>query len=239
MAFPQEAAQVDLGNRTSTIDSSTYVRAIASFERELVTRNSAYDRYVMGDDKALTEQQISGLGLFFGKAKCGNCHSGSMFSDFKFKPIGVPQEGTGKSVIAGDDTGREEFTKDPADRYAFRTPTLRNIEITPPYMHDGVFETLEQVMEFYDDGAIPRHSSMTVDMLSEELQQPLLLEEDEIDAIIAFLKALTDDGSLLPAYLLQVPVSVPSGLPPVFGVKDAGYVAMTSDGRLLPPKRQE
>ncbi len=237
MAFPQEAQQVDNGSRSSTIDSSTYVRAIAAFERELVTRNSAYDRYVMGDDDALTEQQLMGLELFFTKAKCGECHSGPMFSDFGFEPIGVPQEGTGKSVIVGDDTGREEFTHDPADRYAFRTPTLRNIELTPPYMHDGVFESLEEVLEFYDDGALPRHPAITADMLADEVREPLNLEEEEIDAIVAFLKALTDDGSLLPLYLREVPATVPSGLPPLFGVKDIGYVALSaSSGKALKPE---
>ena len=139
--------------RTSAIDSSTYGRAIAAFERELVTRNSPYDRYVMGDDNALSAMQQRGLELFFTKAKCAVCHNGPLFSDFRFVVQGVPQEGTGKSLLPGDDFGREEHTKNPVDRYAFRTPALRNVELTPPYMHDGVFETLEEVVHFYNDGA--------------------------------------------------------------------------------------
>ncbi len=223
MAFPEEALEVDNGSRTGIIDSSTYVRAIGAYERELVTRNSAFDRYVLGDDNALTAQQKHGLELFFTTAKCGNCHNGPMLSDFEFDVVGVPQEGPGKSVIPGDDTGREEKTGDPADRYAFRTPTLRNVELTPPYMHDGVFESLEEVMAFYNAGSHPRHPEVTDAMIDPDVGEPLGLSQEDLDAIVAFMKSLTDDGSLLPHYLLEVPASVPSGLPPVFGVKDPSY----------------
>ncbi len=219
MAFPEEAVEVDSGLRADIIDSSTYVRSIAAYERELVTANTPYDRYVKGDDNALTEMQKQGLELFFTKAKCADCHNGPMFSDFSFVVQGVPQEGPGKGVIPGDDTGREEHTLNSADRFAFRTPTLRNVELTPPYMHDGVFETLEEVVRFYNDGAQPRHPMVTDDMLHESLRQPLGLTEDEIAALVEFMKALTDPGTALPDFLLTVPASVPSGLTPVFGVR--------------------
>ena len=218
-AFPEEAMKFDNGIIESVIDSSTYARAIAAFERELVTRNSAYDRYVRGDDNALDDQQKQGLELFFTKAKCSVCHSGPMFSDFEFVVQGVPQEGFGKTIIPGDDAGREEATHDPADRFAFRTATLRNIELTPPYMHDGVFETLEDVMHFYNDGAVPRHPSVTNQMLDPDLSAPLGLSETEMQAIIAFLRALTDPGTQLDPFLMRVPERVPSGLVPVFGIK--------------------
>ncbi|MEZ5066907.1 MAG: cytochrome c peroxidase [bacterium] len=212
-SFPEEAQR-----GLSPIDSSTYARAIAAYERELVTRDSAYDRYVNGDDDALTAEQLEGLELFFGKAKCAVCHSGPMFSDFRFIVQGVPQEGTGKVVLPGDDAGREEHTLDPLDRYAFRTPTLRNVELTAPYMHDGVFETLEQVVRFYDSGGAPRHPLVTDDMLEPVLRDPLDLTDDEVDALVAFLRSLTDPGTALDPFLLSVPVRVPSGLPPVFGL---------------------
>ncbi len=228
MAFPEEAAQADSGLRPSVIDSSTYARAIAAYERELVTVNSPYDRYVKGDDNALTDVQKKGLELFFTKAKCAECHNGPMFSDFRFVVQGVPQEGPGKAVIPGDDTGREEHTHDPADRYAFRTPTLRNVELTPPYMHDGVFETLEEVVRFYNQGCRPRHPAVTDDMIDPVLREPLGLTEEEINAIVEFMKALTDPGTALPEYLLTVPERVPSGLPPVFGVKAGGTAAPVS-----------
>ncbi len=218
-AFPDEGALVDNNHPEMIIDTSTYGRAIAAFERELVTRNSPYDRYVRGDDDALDDLQKLGLEVFFTKAKCGECHHGPMFSDFNFFPVGVPQEGVGKEVIPGDDTGREEATGDPADRFAFRTPTLRNVELTPPYMHDGVFESLEEVVEFYDDGCRPRHPSVTDDMMDSILVQPLGLTAEEKQALVEFMKALTDPGTALDPFLLSVPNRVPSGLVPVFGVR--------------------
>jgi len=201
-AFPQAADEVEAGQRTSVIDSSTYSRAIAAFERELVTRNAPYDQYVRGDDEALSDVQKKGLELFFTKAKCAVCHDGPMFSDFRFVVQGVPQEGVGKDV--------------------FRTLTLRNVELTPPYMHDGVFETLEDVVRFYNRGAQPRHPEVSDDMLDPVLVDPLRLTEDEIAALVAFMNALTDPGTALPDFLLAVPEQVPSGLPPVFGVKGSG-----------------
>ena len=221
-AFPEEAAEWDAGLREHVIDSTTYVRAIGAFERELVTINSPYDRFVRGEKDALNDVQKKGLELFFTKAKCGTCHSGPMFSDFNFILQGVPQEGPGKDVLPGDDTGREEHTKNPADRYKFRTPTLRNVELTAPYMHDGVFATLEQVVRFYNDGCNPRHSQVTDDMMDPELTQPLGLTDDEVLALVEFMKALTDPGVGLPSYLLTVPERVPSGLTPLFGVKGPG-----------------
>jgi len=218
VAFPEENAEWIGGTREHVIDSSTYGRAMAAYERELVTRNTAYDRYVAGDDNALTGAQQRGLELFFTKAKCAECHKGAMFSDFRFVVNGVPQEGPGKDVIPGDDTGREEFSHNPADRYAFRTPTLRNVELTPPYMHDGVFETLEQVMDFYNQGSTPRHPEVSDNELSEELRQPLNLTQQEMQDIIAFMKALTDPGTQLSPFLTTVPDRVPSGLVPVLGL---------------------
>lgn len=221
-AFPVEAVEVEDGERASIIDSSTYARAIACYERELVTRNSAYDRYVSGDDNALNATELHGLELFFGKAKCGVCHAGPMFSDYRFIVQGVPQEGGGKDIMPGDDTGREEHTLDTRDRYAFRTLTLRNVELTPPYMHDGCFETLEEVVRFYNVGSFPRHPAVTNDLLDPDLRDPLGLDDEEVDAVVAFMKTLTDMGTGLDPYLLQVPKQVPSGLTPVFGLNDGG-----------------
>ncbi|NKB66165.1 MAG: cytochrome-c peroxidase [Candidatus Latescibacteria bacterium] len=215
-AFPQEA---DQRAGAAVIDSSTYGRALAAYERELVTRNSPYDRFIEGDDQALTPFQKRGLVLFFTKAKCAVCHNGPMFSDFRFIVQGVPQEGPGKDVIAGDDTGREEFTLDPADRYAFRTLTLRNIELTAPYMHDGVFATLEEVVHFYNNGARPRHPAVGDEMLDPILTQPLGLSQIEVEAVVEFMRTLTDPGTALDPLLITVPEEVPSGLPPVFGVR--------------------
>lgn len=217
-AFPAEAEETADSVRDAVIDTSTYARAIAAYERELVGRNSVYDRYVRGDDGALTPTQKDGLMLFFEKANCSECHRGPMLSNFNFVVHGTPQEGVGKEVVEGDDTGREEATGNPADRYQFRVPTLRNVELTPPYMHDGVFRTLEEVVRFYNQGARPRHPEISNEELHPALREPLDLTEEEIDALVAFMRSLTDRGRELPRFLVTVPDEVPSGLSPVNGI---------------------
>lgn len=212
-AFPDEG-----GAAATTIDSSTYVRAVAAFVRELVGRDSPYDRFVRGEDDALSDLQKRGLELFFGEAKCATCHGGPMLSDFRFVVNGTPQIGPGKGTVPGDDLGRMEVTGDPADRYAFKVPGLRNVALTAPYMHDGVFTTLEEVVRFYDRGARPRHPNVTDEMLPPVLREPLGLSDAEVDALVAFMESLTDPGFALDRRLLTVPDSVPSGLTPVFGI---------------------
>jgi len=199
------------------VSMDTYGRAVAAYERELVTRETAFDAYARGDDGALDDRQKHGLELFFTTARCASCHSGPMFSDYRFHVLGVPQTGDGKDVVPGDDTGREEHTLAPADRYAFRTPTLRNVELTAPYMHDGVFATLEEVVRFYNDGARPRHSAVGDEALDPNVREPLGLTDGEMAALVAFLEGLTDPGRALEPELLVVPPAVPSGLMPVFG----------------------
>ena len=213
-AFPAEAGPP---GDASLISMETFGRAIAAYERELVTRETAFDAYARGDDGALTRQQKHGLELFFAKAACSSCHGGPMFSNYRFHVVGVPQSGDGKDVLPGDDTGREEHTLDPADRYAFRTPTLRNVELTAPYMHDGVFATIEEVVRFYNDGALPRHAAIADAAVDPLVRQPLGLTDIEMADLVAFLRALTDPGTALDPLLRTVPRSVPSGLAPVFG----------------------
>lgn len=215
-AFPLEAGPP---GESDFVSMDTYGRAVAAYERELVTRETAFDAYARGADNALTTQQKRGLEIFFTKGRCSLCHGGPMFSDFRFHVLGVPQAGEGKDVIPGDDTGREEHTRDPADRHAFRTPTLRNVELTAPYMHDGVFLTLEDVVRFYDAGARPRHAAIPDARVDPLVTDPIGLTDEEVVALVAFLEALTDPGRGLDPALLAVPASVPSGLAPVFGVR--------------------
>ena len=216
-AFPQESGPLPTGD-PSIITRSTYSRAIASYERELVTRNSPMDRYAAGQNDALSPQQKQGMELFFGRAKCFICHRGPMMSTFQYMRTGVPNFGPGKNVIPGDDTGREEATGRIEDRYRFRIPSLRNVELTGPYMHAGVFTTLEQVVRFYNDGARPRHPNITDDMVEVVMRQPLGLTNSEVNDLVEFLKSLTDPGVMLDAELLTVPTAVPSGLAPVNGL---------------------
>ncbi len=215
-AFPWEAVVLP-GSTVITMD--TYGRAVAAYERELVTRVSPFDRFAGGEDDALTPRQVQGLELFFTRARCALCHGGPMFSNFRFHVLGVPQQGPGAGVLPGDDTGREEHTGNPADRHAFRTPSLRNVELTSPYMHDGIFTTLEEVVGFYQQGAHPRHPAVPDTRVDPVVRDTLPLTAEEISALVAFLRSLTDRGDRVDPVLLQVPSSVPSGLTPVNGVR--------------------
>lgn len=153
------------------------VAAIAAFERSLTSAPSAYDRWQGGDASALTPQQARGKDLFFGKASCFACHSGPHLSDFQFHNIGVTGPDHGRGVLSGDKR----------DDGAFRTPTVRNLARTFPYMHDGSLKTLEEVVEFYDRGGnAPKRFDFEI--------QPLGLTADEKKDLVAFLRAL--DGEL-------------------------------------------
>ncbi len=201
----------------TVVIASRLARALAAYQRELVTTNSAYDRFVGGDDDALSPAQRRGLEIFFTKGKCTLCHRGAMFSNFLFRVTASPQAGPGKTVIPGDDTGREEHTGQPEDRYAFRVPSLRNVELTAPYMHAGVFKTLDEVMDFYNGGVQPRNPNVPENLIEVSVRSSLGLTEPEVSDVVQFLRSLTDAGSQLDATLLTVPSSVPSGLTPLTG----------------------
>lgn len=155
--------------------------AIAAYERTVLSTNSAFDKYVMGDQKAMDEAAARGLALFKGKARCILCHNGPNLTDNQFHNLGVPQVGPMK-----EDLGRYNVTRAEKDKGAFKTPTLRSITETSPYMHDGAFKTLEEVVEFMDQGggSNPHLSS---------LMQPLHLMTEEKADLVAFLKALTGE----------------------------------------------
>jgi cytochrome c peroxidase len=153
--------------------------AIAAFERTLVTPDSRFDAYARGDKGALGDREKRGLILFVGKAACSQCHAGPNFSDSKFHVLGLPRR-------AGqpDDVGRYAVTRDERDLRAFKTPTLRNVALTAPYMHDGSLPTLESVVEFYDRGG------GTTPNKSPKLIRLRLTAEERRD-LVAFMKALT------------------------------------------------
>jgi cytochrome c peroxidase len=152
--------------------------AIAAYERTVVTPNSPFDRYMDGDKSALTESQKRGLLLYIGKASCTQCHNGSNFTDNKFYSLGV--SGAQKDA----DVGRFKVTNTEEDRFSFKTPTVRNAELTAPYMHDGSLATLEEVVEFYSKGGGEGGNKS-------KLLQPLNLSATEKTDLIAFIKSLT------------------------------------------------
>lgn len=124
--------------------------AIAEFERhDFKADSTLWDLYLKGDKEILSNRMKSGAVIFIGKGKCTNCHAGEHFSNFSFQNIGIPQVGPG--VKDGDDQGRLLVTTNPRDLYKFRTPPLRNIGLTAPYMHSGIFKSLWEVINHYND----------------------------------------------------------------------------------------
>jgi cytochrome c peroxidase len=121
-------------------------KAIASFERICLSGDAPYDRFRAGDKTALSESAQRGMKVFFGKGQCSSCHTGHSFSDFSFHNIGVGLE------KEKHDPGRHEVTKVLGDKGSFKTPTLREISRSAPYMHDGRFKKLEEVVDYYDKG---------------------------------------------------------------------------------------
>ena len=156
-------------------------KAIATFERTILSGNSAYDRYDAGDKKALTPAQIRGRSVFFKKAKCDKCHEGPNFTKDTYHNLGV---GADKP---SPDVGRYAVTKDPKDWGAFKTPTLRDIADTAPYMHDGSLKTLREVVDLYDKGGVLNKN------LDKDIK-PLKLTADERNDLIEFLRALSGQG---------------------------------------------
>ncbi|WP_305045571.1 cytochrome-c peroxidase [Geoalkalibacter sp.] len=197
----------------SEINRAVITTALADFQRTLIVRDTPFDRYLEGDEEALSEEARQGMALFYGKAACQRCHSGPLLSDQKFHNLGVtetpellndPQRRVTRHFFQvqmglerGErDPGRYAVTRNPAERGAFRTPPLRQVAQTAPYMHNGSLATLEEVIAFYmrGGGADPDKSP---------LMQPLALSAEEQAALLAFLHSLSG----------TVPVARPPQLP--------------------------
>jgi cytochrome c peroxidase len=163
-----------------TVDIDRIAKAIASFERTVVTGNAPFDRFEAGDTTALTASQQRGMALFYGKANCSVCHTGKSFTDSDFHNIGV---GMDKKDF---DKGRLALSKQERDTGAFKTPTLRNLSSTAPYMHDGSEKTLEEVVDYYDRGGTSNR------WLSTDIHTLSLTKGERAD-LVSFLKALDGD----------------------------------------------
>ncbi len=164
------------GDETVSIDR--VAAAIATFERTLLTGNAPYDRWKAGDAKAMSPAAVAGYQLFndAARANCAACHSGPNFTDNDFHNTG----------IGADEPGRAAVTHQPKDAGAFKTPTLRNLKYTGPYMHDGSRKTMIQAIDLYDDGGVPNPN------LDAKIK-PLHLTEIEEADLAYFLDALNGD----------------------------------------------
>ncbi len=210
---------------------SHYANAMAAFEDTAFRAdNSPFDDYANGDNTALTEHEKLGALLFYGKAKCSQCHSGSLFTDQKEHAVGVPQLGPGKQA-SGSDPGLALETNNPADNFKFRTPQLRNVELTAPYFHAGSHSSLKKALRYHLDPILGSYTYNPSEELPASYQSevyegdnaairqavsPLLkdgieLTNDEFHQLLSFLLTLTDpDSRDMDSF---EPESVPSGLP--------------------------
>lgn len=180
--------------------------AISSYVRSLISMNSRFDLYMRGHNDKLNKEEIKGFNIFMGKGKCGTCHFAPLFNGSKpplysfieAEVIGVPESTDTIHPVLDPDRGRVEISRSPVHEFAFKTPTVRNVELTAPYMHNGVYKTLEEVIDFYNKGGgvglglnIP-NQTLPFDKLN--------LTEPEKKSLVAFLKSLTDTSVLQDKY---------------------------------------
>jgi cytochrome c peroxidase len=164
------------------LDAWVLTRALASYQRTLVSGWSRWDRWMQGDASALSEQEVRGWQLFSSQGlNCTACHGGFDFSDHGYHNIG--------QYLAYADPGRSRITLDPADEGRFKTPTLRNIALTAPYMHDGAMQDLEAVIDHFATGGQP-HANRDAAM------RAFAITADQRSDLIAFLRALTDERDI-------------------------------------------
>jgi cytochrome c peroxidase len=213
---------------------ANFGKSVAAYERQLTSPSfqpSAFDQFMAGDDNALSPSAIAGARLFIGKAGCLECHRGALFTDFGFHNIGAPQEGDhvpytdqgrydGIMQVSADPFNRAGAYSDdkgsavipdpnnvPAETLGeFMTPTLRNVAKTAPYMHDGAYQTLWDVVNHYNfGGGTGRYSGTKSPLIA-----PLLLTSDEVDDLVAFLQSLSDgdpkDTDSFPEGLITPPM---------------------------------
>jgi cytochrome c peroxidase len=196
----------DAFDSNEPVNERNLAQALAAFQRTLVAGNSPFDRYMRGDTNALGPDQVRGMERFQ-SAGCINCHSGPMLSDFSTHVLGVPDS----PKLPQSDSGAD-------NKYAFRTPSLRNLSVTAPYMHNGAFATLPQVLDFYQRisrgggrGGGRGGRGLNVHVSREQidpLARRLNMRGRGQRELIAFLRSLDDPG-----FDRTIPGAVPSGLP--------------------------
>jgi cytochrome c peroxidase len=184
-AIPAYARLFEQAYPNEPVSSATIGKAIATFERTVVSGISPFDEWIMGDESAISESAKTGFDLFNDKARCVKCHSGWNFTDDSFHDLGFEAQDRGRGKL---------LPQIEAAQFAFKTPTLRNVDQRAPYFHDGSLRTLEDVIEHYDSGKWIKRPS-----LSEELRK-LDLTDAEKRSLVDFMKTLTgtDEPIALP-----------------------------------------
>lgn len=194
-AFPER-------DKNDSISLNEIYKSLAAFQSSLISLNSKYDRYAHGYHKALDQNEIEGLNIFRSfVARCAECHTPPLFTNQQIAVLGAP-EPDGLPL----DPGAEIPFKDKTLRGGFKVPTLRNIEKTAPYMHSGMFPSLRETVQFYNDGrghAVPENEDL---ILHWHIWEPNLTDY-ELDRLVDFLKTLTDES-----FLPKIPETLPSGL---------------------------
>jgi cytochrome c peroxidase len=225
-AFPEKTA--------SALGFQNVANALAAFQVQEFTRTgSPFDHYLAGDNRALTDDAKRGALLFFGKARCSQCHAGPLLGGQSFANVGAPQIGPGVGKAAPLDIGRgEEFPGTNTYKFAFRVQPLRNVELTAPYTHGGAYPTLEAVVRHYNNADSAQRSydpsqlppairgmhhgdpatiQAVLATLDWRIRTALGLTAAEQRDLVTFLKSLTDPAAR--ELTTVVPASVPSGLP--------------------------
>lgn len=187
-SYVKQFRQAFAADGAETVNEKNLAKALASFERTLLLGDSPIDRFRASDASALSDAERQGLWLYESRGRCWRCHSGHNFTDGSFRNTGVSW---GKTPV---DLGRFAVTGREADVGMFKTPTLRGVALTEPYMHDGSVKTLRDVVHFYNRGGVKNPNL-------DPIIQPLGLSDADVDHLVAFLKALSrtsDPKSVLP-----------------------------------------
>jgi cytochrome c peroxidase len=193
--------QAAFGPASLAITDEQFKVALSTYLRSIQALNSRFDQYMRGDLAKLSSQEVNGFNLFMGKAKCGTCHFMPLFNGTvppvfdraETEVLGVPTRPDTAQATLDPDKGKFNLTKIPLHTFAFKTTTARNAEVTAPYMHNGVYQTLDQLIDFYNRGG---GAGIGIELEHQTLPpDPLHLSRQEKADLIAFMKALTDTGS--------------------------------------------
>lgn len=184
--------------KDNPVNMKTLSDALAAYIVQLSPLNSAFDSYIAGDKKAMSDDQLQGFNLFMGKGQCGSCHFAPLFNGLipplykrtEFEVLGTPQNDDFEHLKGDKDLGRKNFFPISFYEAAFKTPTVRNAAKTAPYMHNGVFKDLEKVVEFYNQGG---GAGLQLHVPQQTLSaKPLHLSKKEVHQIVVFMQSLTD-----------------------------------------------